>query len=224
MATSPMSGTAPGSQTASPKGPLSRETEAAEAAAARAVRDAVIVVMGVSGSGKSSIALELQRLLGWKFQEGDDLHPPANVEKMRLGHPLTDEDRWPWLARVAQWIDARLAAGEPGIITCSNLRRAYRHITIGERTGVMLVYLRGDEKLIAARLAERHHRYMPASLLHSQFEALEEPTAEERPIVIPVDCTLAEATIDVLHNVAAAQRGEHDCYGHKQGGEPPQHA
>jgi gluconokinase len=221
MATSHFSGNSPDPQLASPKGPVSTETEAAEAAAARAVRGTVLVLMGVSGSGKSSIALELQRLLGWKFQEGDDLHPPANVEKMRSGRPLTDEDRWPWLARVARWIDDRLGAGEPGIITCSNLRRAYRRVTIGDRSGVMLVYLRGDEKQITARLAQRHHLYMPASLLHSQFEALEEPSAEERPIVVSIEATITEATIDVLHKVAAVQRGEHDRHGHSQRGEPP---
>jgi carbohydrate kinase (thermoresistant glucokinase family) len=91
----------------------------------------VLVLMGVSGSGKSTVALELHRVLGWPFQEGDDLHPPSNVEKMRSGRPLDDADRMPWLQAVARWIDERLAAHEPGIITCSNLKRAYRQITIG---------------------------------------------------------------------------------------------
>lgn len=101
--------------------------------------------MDVSGWGKSTIAQELQRLLGWKYQEGDDLHPPANVEKMRSGRPFTDEDRWPWLARVAHWIDGRWAASEPGIITCSNLKRAYCQVAIGGcRACVTLVYLQGE--------------------------------------------------------------------------------
>jgi gluconokinase len=179
---------------------------AAEAAiAAKRVRNTVLALMGVSGCGKTTIALELQRLLGWPYEEGDDLHPPANVEKMRNGHPLTDEDRWNWLRRVAQWIDDRLAAGEPGIITCSNLKRAYRKITIDDRKGVMLVYLRGDESLIAARVAARHHRYMPASMLHSQFEELEEPTADEHPIVVPINGTIAETVLDLLRQVIAAQ-------------------
>ena len=114
--------------------------EAAESAAARAVLPMVLVLMGVSGSGKSAVALELHRVLGWPFQEGDDLHPGSNVEKMRAGHPLDDADRLPWLWAVAGWIDERLAAHEPGIITCSNLKRAYRHITIGNRQGVRLVF------------------------------------------------------------------------------------
>src|SRR5437016_5929432 len=112
---------------------------------AKRIAPTVLVVMGVSGSGKSTVAEELQRLLGWPFQEGDDLHPPANVEKMRSGQPLTDQDRLPWLRAIAAWIDARLAAHEPGIITCSNLKRAYREITIDQRRGVTLVYLKGDQ-------------------------------------------------------------------------------
>src|SRR5277367_5293244 len=110
---------------------------------AAAVTPAVLVLMGVSGSGKSTVALELQRVLGWKFQEGDDLHPPANVQKMRAGRPLNDADRLPWLQAIAHWIDERLAAHEPGIITCSNLKRAYREITIGSRPGVTPIYLKG---------------------------------------------------------------------------------
>jgi carbohydrate kinase (thermoresistant glucokinase family) len=179
--------------------------EAAETAAAEKVGAAVIVLMGVSGCGKSTVALELRRLLGWQFKEGDDLHPPANVEKMRAGHPLSDADRWPWLHRVAQWIDDRLAAGEAGIITCSNLKRAYRRITIGDRKGVILVYLQAEESVIAARVAQRRHRYMPAALLHSQFEALEEPAAEEHAVVVSVTSSLTDTVIDLLRKVAAAQ-------------------
>jgi len=100
--------------------------EATESAVARAVLPMVLVLMGVSGSGKSTVALELHRVLGWPFQEGDDLHPASNVEKMRSGRPLDDADRLPWLRAVAAWIDERLAAHEPGIITCSNLKRACR--------------------------------------------------------------------------------------------------
>jgi gluconokinase len=173
--------------------------------AARRVHKTVLTLMGVSGCGKTTIAVELQRLLGWPFQDGDDLHSAANIAKMHSGHPLTDEDRWPWLTRIAQWIDERLAAGEPGIITCSNLKRAYRKITIGDRQGVMLIYLRADECLVAARLAGRHDHYWPASNLHSQFEALEEPTAGERPIVVPANGNIAETLLDLLRQVIAAQ-------------------
>src|SRR5580693_5940331 len=129
-------------QAARSKTPTKNEPsiEAAESAAARAVLPMVLVLMGVSGSGKSTVALGLHRVLGWPFQEGDDLHPPANVEKMRAGHPLDDADRLPWLQAIARWIDERLAAHEPGIVTCSNLKRTYRDITVGKRQGVTLVY------------------------------------------------------------------------------------
>lgn len=179
--------------------------DSAEADAARGVRPTVLLLMGVSGCGKTTVALELQRLLGWTFLEGDDLHPTANVEKMRSGHPLNDADRQPWLEAVARWIDARLEAREPGIITCSNLKRAYRRITVGDRAGVTLVYLQGDEPLIAERIGRRQHRYMPVSLLHSQFETLEEPDADERAVVVSVHPSITETVIDLLHKVAAMQ-------------------
>jgi carbohydrate kinase (thermoresistant glucokinase family) len=170
----------------------------AEREAAKGVMPNVLVLMGVSGSGKSTIALELQRVLGWRFQEGDDLHPPANVEKMRSGHPLDDADRLPWLQAIAKWIDERLAAGEPGIITCSNLKRAYRQITIGDRRGVTLVYLKGEEQVIHDRIAQRQHRYMPPSLLQSQFDTLEEPGPDEHPVVVVVHGPVAEIVTELL--------------------------
>ena len=174
------------------------------AAAAKRVPPAVLLLMGVSGSGKSTVALELQRLLGWQFQEGDDLHPPANVEKMRSGHPLDDADRLPWLQAIARWIDGQLAAGRPGIITCSDLKRAYRDLTIGSRPGVRLVYLKGAQPVIHDRLLARTHRYMPPALLQSQFETLEEPGADEHPIVVIVHGSLADTVLDLLQRLAAA--------------------
>jgi carbohydrate kinase (thermoresistant glucokinase family) len=179
---------------------------AEELAAAKAVAPAILVLMGVSGSGKSTIAIELQRVLGWPFQEGDDLHPPANVEKMRSGQPLDDTDRLPWLQAIARWIDDRLAAGEPGIITCSNLKRAYRRITIGSRRGVRLVYLRGEEPVIHDRIARRAHRYMPPSLLRSQFETLEEPGEDEHPLVVTAHRSVAETVIELLKQLAVTDR------------------
>ncbi|HZU90674.1 MAG TPA: gluconokinase [Stellaceae bacterium] len=177
------------------------------AAAARAVAPTVLVLMGVSGSGKSTVAAELQRLLGWPFQEGDDLHPPANVAKMRSGQPLDDQDRLPWLQAVARWIDERLMAHEPGIITCSNLKRAYREITIDDRRGVTLVYLRGEERVIGERILRRTHRYMPPSLLRSQFEALEEPGPDEHPIVVTVHGSIAETVMELLQRLAGSAGG-----------------
>lgn len=146
----------------------------------------VLVVMGVSGSGKTSVAESLVARLHWPLQEGDRLHPPENVEKMRSGTPLTDADRWPWLDRVAAWIDAQLEAGKSGIITCSALKRAYRERIIGGRAGVRLVYLYGDRTLLAARVAVRKHEYMPASLLDSQLATLEPPGPDENPISLDV--------------------------------------
>jgi carbohydrate kinase (thermoresistant glucokinase family) len=176
--------------------------EAMESADARAVPPMVLVLMGVSGSGKSTVALELHRLLGWRFQEGDDLHPPSNVEKMRSGRPLDDADRLPWLRAVACWIDERLTAHEPGIITCSNLKRAYRQITIGSRQGVRLVFLKGDKHVIRARIVQRQHRYMPPTLLCSQFETLEEPGEEEHPVVVSLRGSIAETVTELLQRLA----------------------
>jgi gluconokinase len=178
--------------------------EAMEAAAAQLVALVVLVLMGVSGSGKSTIALELQRVLHWPFQEGDDLHPPANVEKMRSGRPLSDADRLPWLQAVARWIDQRLAAHEPGIITCSNLKRAYRRITIGSRHGVRLVFLKGDEQVIHDRIVRRQHRYMPPTLSRSQFETLEEPGEDEHPIIVTVHCSIARTVTELLRQLASS--------------------
>ena len=148
-----------------------------------AIAPVVLVVMGVSGSGKTTVATLLAERLGWPFAEGDDFHPPANVAKMHGGTPLTDADRLPWLQAIAAWIDQRRAAGGGGIISCSALKRAYRDILIGGRRDVRLVYVRGTHALIAARIGARHDHFMPASLLQSQFDTLEEPGADEDPII-----------------------------------------
>ena len=179
---------------------------AQEIAAAKRTSPTILVLMGVSGSGKSTVAQELQRVLGWPFQEGDDLHPPANVEKMRSGQPLNDQDRLPWLQAIGRWIDERLAAHQPGIITCSNLKRAYRNITIGTRRGVTLVYLKGDEPVIQRRMLNRMHRYMPPSLLGSQFDTLEEPGEDEHPITVLVHGSIAETVVELLSQLAPSGR------------------
>ena len=155
----------------------------------------VLVIMGVSGSGKTTIGRALAERLGWPYKEGDELHPRANVEKMRHGTPLTDEDRWPWLKLVAQWIDEQLARGQPGVITCSLLKRSYRDLVIDARKGVTLLYLRGDKHVIAQRIAERKGHFMPSSLLDSQFTTLEEPGEDEHPLVIEVHGSVAD-TVD----------------------------
>jgi gluconokinase len=141
-----------------------------------------VVVMGVSGSGKTTVAERLAGKLGWRFIEGDRLHPPANVEKMRQGIPLTDADRAPWLDRIGEELKRWAAEGQSGVMTCSALKRAYRDRIRSARPDARFVYLKGSEALIKGRVAARHHEYMPASLLHSQFEALEEPSPDE-PVV-----------------------------------------
>lgn len=148
---------------------------------------AVLVIMGVSGCGKSTVGTLVSQHLQWEFGDADWLHPPSNVDKMRQGIPLTDEDRLPWLGKIAAWIDTRRRSDGRGVITCSALKRHYRDILVGSRDGVRLVYLKGNEQLIAQRLAARHKHFMPASLLCSQFEALEEPGPDENPIVVSIE-------------------------------------
>ncbi len=147
---------------------------------------AVLVIMGVSGSGKTTIAVLLAELLGWELADADDFHSAASLEKMRNGIALTDEDRWPWLYAIAAWIDEVRRTGRRGIVTCSALKRSYRRILIGKRQGVRLVYLKGDRQLIAQRLSKRRGHFMPAALLQSQFDTLEEPGPEENPIIVSV--------------------------------------
>jgi carbohydrate kinase (thermoresistant glucokinase family) len=147
----------------------------------------VAVIMGVSGSGKTTIGLLLAKRLGWRFEEGDRLHPPENVAKMKSGHPLNDADRAPWLAAVAEVIDGWRSRGECGVITCSALKRTYRRQIIGDRRDVRLIYLEGSRELIAGRLATREDHFMPTSLLESQLATLEPPRRDENPIAISVD-------------------------------------
>ena len=145
-----------------------------------------LIVMGVSGSGKSTIAERLAKALGWPVAEGDALHPQANIEKMKHGIPLNDDDRGPWLQAIAQAIDKWRAAGGVGIITCSALKRAYRDRLVLQRPDVWFVYLKGSKELIRERLSKRTGHFMPADLLDSQFAALEEPAADERAVIADV--------------------------------------
>ena len=130
-----------------------------------------VIVMGVSGSGKSTIGRQLAARLGCEFLDGDDFHPPENVRKMAAGIPLADEDRWPWLKN----LNGKLRAAPEVVLACSALKESYRSVLAGGLADCRFVHLRGDIGLIRSRLAQRKHRYMPASLLESQFAALEPP-------------------------------------------------
>jgi carbohydrate kinase (thermoresistant glucokinase family) len=164
----------------------------------------VLVVMGVSGAGKTTVAEHLAQDLGWMFQEGDSLHPAANVAKMRRGEALTDADRAPWLAIIANWVSDRVKAHEPGIITCSALKRAYRDQIIGGHKEVRLVYLHGDRATLEQHVTARHHEYMPPALLDSQLNTLEEPGADEPLIQVDVGGTVEETVAAVKRGLAAA--------------------
>ena len=164
----------------------------------------ILVIMGVSGAGKSTVAQELAARLGWTFEEGDALHPEANVAKMHAGIPLTDADRQPWLERVAAWIDGQRARKQPGIITCSALKRSYRRIIIGDRPEVRLVYLRGGRDLIAQHLAGRDGHFMPASLLQSQIDTLEEPLPGEDALIVDVGPPVAQVAEEIIRLLGAS--------------------
>jgi carbohydrate kinase (thermoresistant glucokinase family) len=171
------------------------------------------VIMGVSGSGKSTIAEELSARLGWPLEEGDSLHQEANIAKLHAGVPLTDADRLPWLERVAGWIDGQRSKKQPGIITCSGLKRSYRRIIIGDRPEVRLVYLRGGRDLIDEHLAGRHGHFMPQALLRSQIDTLEEPNPSEDPLTVDVGASathIADEIIRLLGNAATISRGAYE--------------
>jgi carbohydrate kinase (thermoresistant glucokinase family) len=159
--------------------------------------------MGVSGCGKTTVGAMLGQRLGWHFADADAFHPSANIAKMRGGVALTDEDRGPWLDAIAAWIDETRASGQGGIVACSALRRRYRERVIGERNEVRLVHLDGSYELIARRLAERAHHYMPASLLRSQFDTLERPADDENALVLSIEA----APEEIVERIAASLPG-----------------
>ncbi len=171
----------------------------------------ILVLMGVSGAGKTTIAEELEARLGWMFKEGDALHPEANVAKMHAGIPLTDADRQPWLESVAAWIDAQRASRQPGIITCSALKRAYRRIVVGDRPEVRLVYLRGSQEVMAGHLARRSGHFMPAGLLQSQIDTLEEPGPDEDPLTVDVGTSPAEVAAQIIRRLSQEREKPKDA-------------
>jgi carbohydrate kinase (thermoresistant glucokinase family) len=160
--------------------------------------------MGVSGAGKTTVARALAARLGWPFEEGDSLHPEANIAKMHAGIALTDADRRPWLEAVAAWIDGQRAKRQPGIITCSALKRSYRQVIIGDRPEARLVYLRGGRDLIAERLAGRPDHFMPASLLQSQIDTLEQPDPDEDPLTVDVGPSADQIAEEIIRLLSAS--------------------
>jgi carbohydrate kinase (thermoresistant glucokinase family) len=157
-----------------------------------------IIVMGVSGVGKSTIGQLLAARLGWPFRDADSFHPPANVAKMSAGTPLTDEDRWPWLDAIGRWLDGQRAAGAHGVATCSALKRIYRQRLLGGRPDVRLVHLSGSRDLIAARMAARRDHFMPTALLESQLATLEPPTPDENALIVDIDAAPEAIVASVL--------------------------
>lgn len=168
----------------------------------------VLVVMGVSGSGKSTVARLLADRLGWEFGEGDDLHPEANVRKMADGSPLTDEDRRPWLAAVRVWIEQRTVDGRPGVITCSALKRSYRDVLRGP--DVVFVLLQGSPALLQSRMSHRSGHFMPTSLLDSQLATLEVPGPDERSVTVDIDGTPAQIVDEILRGLSLLIRDPSD--------------
>ena len=166
-----------------------------------------LVVMGVSGSGKSTIADELAARLGWRYEDGDKFHPPANVAKMSAGHPLTDDDRWPWLQAIADEIDRVCKARQRAVVACSALKRAYRNILVHGRNDVRIVFLDGTQQLIAHRLAQRKGHFMPPGLLESQFRTLEPPDASERPVTVSIDASVDAIVDDIVGQLKLGPTG-----------------
>jgi gluconokinase len=161
----------------------------------------VVILMGVSGSGKSTVGVRLALRLKWKFAEGDKFHPTANVMKMASGHPLTDEDRVPWLELLSAWIDEQLAAGVDSVLACSALKRSYRDRL--RRPGVVFVYLEVPKQELQHRIQRRTGHFMPVSLLKSQLADLEPPQADEDAFTI--EATNPDRSVDAI---AAALNAE----------------
>ncbi|MDE9364967.1 gluconokinase [Luteipulveratus sp. YIM 133132] len=158
----------------------------------------VVIVMGVSGSGKTTVAKGIAERMGWTFAEGDDFHPKSNVEKMKRGEPLTDEDRWPWLGAVGAWIDEQEGSGESAVVTCSALKRAYRDLLREGRPRLRFCHVDVDREVLETRLKERKGHYMPASLLASQLADLEPLQPDEPGVVVHAEGDPQEVLEDTL--------------------------
>jgi gluconokinase len=161
-----------------------------------------LIVMGVAGSGKTTIGEKLAERISWRYEDADTFHPPSNVAKMSAGVPLTDEDRWPWLMAIAAEIDRICAKGERMVVGCSALRRVYRDLLVHGRRDVRMIYLEGTQSLIADRISRRKGHFMPPELLASQFRTLEPPTPDERPITVSIDGAEDSIVDDIVRQLA----------------------
>jgi carbohydrate kinase (thermoresistant glucokinase family) len=157
----------------------------------------IVLIMGVSGCGKTTIGTLLGLRTGWPFMDADDLHPASNVSKMKQGIPLTDADRWPWLDEVAAWISRQVQLGEPGVVACSALKRRYRDLLRRADANLRVVYLRGDRAILTARLEHRHGHFFPKRLLDAQLADIEEPTLDEHALVVPIG-QMPDRTVDTI--------------------------
>jgi gluconokinase len=160
-----------------------------------------LIVMGVSGSGKSTIGERLAERLAWSYEDGDKFHPTSNVAKMSAGQPLTDMDRWPWLMAIADEIDRVCVAGKHAVIACSALKRAYRNVLVHGRKDVRIIFLNGTEAMIASRLTQRKGHFMPPGLLESQFETLEPPDADENAVTVSIDASVEAIVDDIIRQL-----------------------
>ena len=165
----------------------------------------ILIVAGVSGSGKTTVGAMLAGRLNWPFADADSFHPAANVAKMRSGVPLTDEDRWPWLRAIAAWMDERIAAGESAVVACSALKRAYRSLLLDGRPSAWVVFLTVDRDQLEQRLTTRNH-FFPSRLLDSQLDAVEVPGPDEHAVVIPEAGGPAATVKEIINWVARPER------------------
>jgi gluconokinase len=168
----------------------------------------ILIVAGVSGSGKTTIGALLAGRLHWRFADADAFHSAANIAKMRAGIPLTDEDRRPWLRAIAAWMDDHIARGESAVIACSALKRAYRDVLLDGRPEALLVFLAVDREVVARRLAARHGHFFPGQLLGTQFDALEPPQPDEHAVTVAADGD-PEDTVAVIIAIVRPVEGAH---------------
>jgi gluconokinase len=170
----------------------------------------IVIVAGVSGSGKTTVGAMLAGRLGWRFADADDFHPAANIEKMRARIPLTDQDRWPWLRAIAAWMDERIARGEPTVVTCSALKRSYRDMLLGGRPEARMVFLAVDREVLDRRLAARHGHFFPEQLLGTQLHDLEPPQPDERVITVIPGPEPADTVTSIIAVLWPREKGPGD--------------